>query len=42
MHDELAMVLESWPDAERELLARVLPRLVADMRAMGATWPHPQ
>jgi DNA-binding MarR family transcriptional regulator len=33
MHDELATVLSSWPEADRQLLADLLPRLVADMRA---------
>jgi len=33
MHDELATVLSAWPEADRELLAALLPRLVADMRA---------
>jgi DNA-binding MarR family transcriptional regulator len=33
MHDELSTVLSSWPEADRTLLADLLPRLVADMRA---------
>lgn len=39
MHDELATVLAMWPAAEREGLAALLPRLVADMRAVGAAPP---
>ena len=39
MHDELATVLAMWPPAEREGLAALLPRLVADMRAVGAAPP---
>jgi DNA-binding MarR family transcriptional regulator len=39
MHDELATVLAMWPAAEREGLAGLLPRLVADMRAVGAAPP---
>ena len=33
MCDELASVLAGWPEADRHLLADLLPRLVADMRA---------
>lgn len=33
MHDELSAVLAGWPGADRKVLAEVLPRLVADMRA---------
>ncbi len=36
MHDELATVLSRWPEADRKLLADLLPRLVADMRAGSA------
>jgi DNA-binding MarR family transcriptional regulator len=39
MHDELATVLAAWPEAERQRLADLLPRLVADMRAVGASPP---
>ena len=39
MHDELATVLSGWPEAERQRLADLLPRLVADMRAVGASPP---
>ena len=39
MHDELATVLSGWPDDERQRLADLLPRLVADMRAVGASPP---
>ena len=40
MHDELATVLAGWPEDERRRLADLLPRLVADMRAVGAS-PSP-
>ncbi|HET6954263.1 MAG TPA: MarR family transcriptional regulator [Acidimicrobiales bacterium] len=33
MHDELGAVLSGWPAPDRRVLAEVLPRLVADMRA---------
>jgi DNA-binding MarR family transcriptional regulator len=36
MHDELDAVLSGWPPADRRVLADLLPRLVADMRA-GST-----
>ncbi len=36
MHDELDAVLSTWPEADRRLLADLLPRLVADMRAGSA------
>jgi DNA-binding MarR family transcriptional regulator len=36
MHDELGAVLAGWPEADRRLLAELLPRLVADMRAGSA------
>jgi DNA-binding MarR family transcriptional regulator len=39
MHDELATVLAAWPEPERQRLAELLPRLVADMRAVGASPP---
>jgi DNA-binding MarR family transcriptional regulator len=39
MHDELATVLAAWPEPERRRLAELLPRLVADMRAVGASPP---
>ena len=39
MHDELATVLATWPETERERLAELLPRLVADMRAVGNSPP---
>jgi DNA-binding MarR family transcriptional regulator len=37
MHDELAVVLTAWPESDRRLLAELLPRLVADMRAGSST-----
>lgn len=33
MHDELDAVLSRWPEDDRRVLAELLPRLVADMRA---------
>jgi len=33
MHDELDAVLSRWPEPDRRVLAELLPRLVADMRA---------
>jgi DNA-binding MarR family transcriptional regulator len=39
MHDELATVLSMWPERQRSGLAELLPRLVADMRAVGASPP---
>lgn len=36
MHDELGTVLAAWSDADRQVLAELLPRLVAGMRAGSA------
>ncbi|MBN2623111.1 MAG: MarR family transcriptional regulator [Acidimicrobiales bacterium] len=36
MQHELGAVLTSWPDEDRRMLAELLPRLVADMRAGSA------
>jgi DNA-binding MarR family transcriptional regulator len=36
MHDELGAVLASWSQADRQRLADLLPRLVADMRSAPA------
>jgi DNA-binding MarR family transcriptional regulator len=36
MHDELGTVLAGWSAADRRLLADLMPRLVADMRAAPA------
>jgi DNA-binding MarR family transcriptional regulator len=33
MHHELDAVLAGWPESDRRMLAELLPRLVADMRA---------
>lgn len=41
MHDELDAVLSSWAANDRRLLAELLPRLVADMRAGTAAPAEP-
>src|SRR5262245_28674282 len=41
MCDELASVLAGWAEADRHVLAQLMPRLVRDMRA-GSTGPAAQ